>query len=171
MRSLTKLGATEIKNNIQAFKDMEEQYLQQYKGPTQRTKFSYFVEFRKNKELQALVNKGDLSLEQFCIWVGEDKFKRGEDIRKLSLVLKDEQAKRELINDDFQAALDQLGQKNPAANSKLFEDIQRVIKGIDELSFSELSEIKDGFQPAKINSLKALYGKIYNLLQDIGAIK
>lgn len=47
----------------------------------------------------------------FCDWVGEGKFGRGEDIRRLPLVLKDEQAKQELLNDNFQAALDQLEQK------------------------------------------------------------
>ena len=171
LQQLTKLGSTEIKNSIQAFKDMEEQYLQKYKGPTQRLKFSYFVEFRKNKELQTLMNKNELSLEQFCDWVGEDKFRRGEDIRKLPLVLKDEQAKKELISNDFQAALDQLGQKNPSANSKLFEDIQKVIKGIDKISFSELSEIKGGLQPGKVNDLKLLYNKLYKLLQNIGVLQ
>jgi len=171
LQSLTKLSSAEIKNNIQAFEDMEKQYLQKFKGPTQRMKFSYFVEFRKNKELQTLMNKDELSLEQFCDWVGEDKFKRGEEIRKLSLVLKDEQAKIELINNDFQAALDQLGQKNPAANSKLFEDIQRVVKGIDELPFFEFNDIKDGFQPVKLKNLKILYKKLEKLLQDMGAIQ
>jgi 2-hydroxy-3-keto-5-methylthiopentenyl-1-phosphate phosphatase len=171
LQSLTKLSATEIRNTIQAFKDMEEQYLQKYQGPTQRTKFSYFVEFRKNKELQALVNKNKLSLEQFCDWVGEDKFKRGEDIRKLYLVLKDEQARDELIINNFQAALDQLGQKNPSANSKLFEDIQRVIKGINELQFQELTEIKEGLQPGKINALRMLYNKLGDLLKEAGAIQ
>jgi hypothetical protein len=171
LQSLTKLGMAEIKNSIQAFIDMEEQYLRKYKGPTQRTKFSYFVEFRKNKELQSLVKKGELSLEQFCDWVGEDKFRRGEDIRKLSLVLNDEQARNELYSNDFRAALDQLGQKNPSANSKLFEDIQRVIKGIDELPFLELTEIKEGLHPGKINALKMLYDKLGGLLKESGVIK
>jgi len=171
LQSLTKNRENEIKNNIQAFKDMEDQYLKKYKGPNQRLKFSYFVEFRKNKELQMLVNKNELTLEQFCDWVGEDKFRRGEDIRKLSLVLKDDQAKSELVNNNFQAALDQLGQKNPSANSKLFEDIQRVIKGIDKISFSEFNEIKEGFQPGKLKDLKALHNKVEQLLKQIGAIQ
>ncbi len=53
----------------------------------------------------------------FCDWVGEGKFRRGEDILKLSMVLKDEQARQALIDDNFQTALDQLEQKNPAAKS------------------------------------------------------
>lgn len=171
LEQLTKLRASEIRNNIQAYMDMEEQYLKKYNKPSERLKFSYFVEFRKNKELKKLIKEGNLSLLEFCDWVGEGKFRRGEDIRKLPLVLKDEQARQALIDDNFQAALDQLEQKNPAAKSKLFEKIEDVIYGLESLPFGELDEIKRGFQPAKIDSLKKLYIVTTNLLKDIGTIK
>jgi hypothetical protein len=93
---------------------------------------------RKNKEFRRLVKEGKLSLVAFCDWVGEGKFRRGEDIRKLSLVLKDEQSREALIGDNFQAALDQLEQKNPAVKSKLFEKIEDVIDGLESLPFGEL---------------------------------
>jgi hypothetical protein len=171
LEQLTKLTASDIRNNIQAFMDMEEQYLPKYSKPAERLKFSYFVEFRKNKELRRLVKEGRLSLVDFCDWVGESKFRRGEDIRKLPLVLKDDQSRQSLIDDNFQAALDQLEQKNPAAKSKLFEKIEDVIDGIEGLPFGELDEIKRGLQPAKIDSLKRLYGVTMNLLKNIGTIK
>lgn len=171
LEQLTKLRTSEIKNNIQAFMDMEEQYLPKYNKPSERLKFSYFVEFRKNKELKRLVNEGKISLMDFCDWVGEGKFGRGEDIRRLPLVLKDEQSKQALIDDDFQAALEQLEQKNPAAKSKLFEKIEDVIAGLESLPFGELDEIKRGQQPAKIESLKKLQNAAKNLLRDIGTLK
>ena len=171
LQQLTKLSAGDIKNSIQAYMDMEEQYLPKYNKPTERLKFSYFVEFRKNKELKKLVNEGRLSLPVFCDWVGEGKFRRGEDIRKLSMVLKDEQSRQALIDDNFRAALDQLEQKNPAAKSKLFEKMEDVIDGLEGLPFGELDEIKRGLQPAKIDSLKRLYGATTNLLKDIGTIE
>jgi hypothetical protein len=171
LQALTRLGTSEIRNNIQAYKDMEDQYLKKYMGPGERLKFSYFVEFRKNTELKSLVNKGLLSLEEFCDWVGEGKFKRGEDIRKLPLVLKDEQSRNELIKDNFQAALNQLEQKNPAAKSKLFEDINAVINGLNRIPFSELDEIKSGLQQGKTNALKRLYETLDKLLKSAGVIK
>jgi hypothetical protein len=171
LEQLTKLAASEIRNNIQAFMDMEEQYLHKYNKPAERLKFSYFVEFRKNKELRRLVKEGKLSLMDFCEWVGEGKFRRGEDIRKLSLVLKDEQSRQALIDDNFQAALDQLEQRNPAAKSKLFEKIEDVTDGLEGIPFGELDDIKRGLQPAKINSLKRLYSVTTNLLRDIGTIE
>jgi len=171
LEQLTKLRASEIQNNIQAYKDMEDQYLKKYNSPTERLKFSYFVEFRKNSELKKLVKKGTVSLLDFCDWVGEGKFRRGEDIRRLSLVLKDEQAREELINDNFQAALDQLEQKNPAAKSKLYEKIEDVIYGIERIRFTELDEIKKGLQPGKVDSLMRLYDTLNKILKDIGTIK
>jgi len=167
LEMLTKLRASEIQNNIQAYMDMEEQYLPKYNKPTERVKFSYFVEFRKNKELKKLVNKGLVTLSEFCDWVGEGKFKRGEDIRKLSLVLNDEQAKQELINDSFQAALEQLEQINPAAKSKLFEKIEDVTKGITNIKFQELNELKSGYQPAKVEALRKLQTAVDSLLTTI----
>lgn len=142
-----------------------------YNKPSERLKFSYFVEFRKNRELKRLVNEGKLSLLDFCDWVGEGKFGRGEDIRKLPLVMKDEQAKQALLNDDFEAALGQLEQKNPAAKSKLFEKIEDVIKGLSSMPFADLDEIKRGLQPAKVDSLRRLYGTAENLLKTIGTLK
>jgi hypothetical protein len=167
LEMLTKLRTSDIQNNIQAYMDMEKQYLPKYNKPTERIKFSYFVEFRKNKELKKLVNNGLVTLSEFCDWVGEGKFKRGEDIRKLSLVLNDDQAKQELINDSFQAALEQLEQINPAAKSKLFEKISDVTKGIQRISFQELSELKSGYQPAKVKSLRQLHEAVDNLIKDI----
>ncbi|MBI4680059.1 MAG: hypothetical protein HY753_02305 [Nitrospirae bacterium] len=151
LEQLTKLKASEIRNNIQAFMDMEKQYLSKYNKPAERLKFSYFVEFRKNKELKRLVKEGKVSLMNFCDWVGEGKFRRGEDIRKLPLVPKDEQSRQALIDDNFQAALDQLEQKNPAVKSKLFEKIEDVVDGLEGLPFGELDEIKRGQQPAKVD--------------------
>jgi hypothetical protein len=171
LEQLTKLSSSEIKNNIQAFHDMDKQYLPKYNKASERLKFSYFVEFRKNRELKRLVNEGKLSLLDFCDWVGEGKFGRGEDIRKLAEVLKDEQAHQALIDDDFQAALDQLEQKNPAAKSKLFEKIEDVIKGVSSIPFADLDEIKRGLQPAKVDSLKRLYTTVESLLRTIGTIK
>ncbi len=171
LEQLTKLLASDIKNNIQAFMDMEEQYLPRYNKPAERLKFSYFVEFRKNKELRRLVKEGKLSLMDFCEWVGEAKFRRGEDIRRLPLVLKDEQSRQALIDDDFQAALDQLEQRNPGAKSKLFEKIEDVTDGLENIAFKDLDEIKRGLQPAKISSLKKLYTITTNLLRDIGTIE
>jgi hypothetical protein len=108
---------------------------------------------------------------EFCDWVGQGKFSRGEDIRKLSFVLKDEQARQALMDENFQAALDQLEQKDAAAKSKLFEKIEDVINGLEKIPFAELDEIRRGMQPAKVDSLKRLYRISNSLLTEIGTQK
>ena len=168
LQQLTKLSAYDIRHHIQAYMDMEEQYLKKYNKPAERLKFSYFVEFRKIKELKKMAKDGQVTLSEFCDWVGQGKFSRGEDIRKLALVLKDEHAREALIHENFQVALNQLEQKNPAAKSKLFEKIGDVISGLESLPFGEWDEIKSGYQPAKVDSLKRLYQITAHLLKDIG---
>jgi len=99
--------------------------------------------YEKARELYRLYSEEDYSL------------KRLEQLTKLrSSEIKDEQSKQALIDDDFQAALEQLEQKNPAAKSKLFEKIEDVIVGLESLPFGELDEIKRGQQPAKIEALE-----------------
>jgi hypothetical protein len=168
LEQLTKLKAYDIMNNIQAFKDMEEQYLPKYKRPGEQLKFSYFAEFRKNKELKRLVNEGTLTLRDFCDLVGTGKFGRGEHVRKLAMVWKDEDARNVLIEDNMEDALEQLAQKNPAAKSKLFEKIKDVSFGLENMPFAELNEIKRGLQIAKVKELKRLHNVVKNLLADIG---
>jgi len=168
LEQLTKLTQSDVKNHIQAYMDMEEQYLPYHNKPTERLKFSYFVEFRKNKGLRKLMKEGKVTLPEFCDWVGQGKFNRGENVRKLALVLNDDESHQALIDDDFQAALDQLEQKNPAAKSKLFEKIDDVINGISSMPFEEVFDIKRGFQPAKTEMLKKLDSVVADFLKQIG---
>lgn len=168
LEQLTKLTQSDIRNHIQAYMDMEEQYLPHYNKPTERLKFSYFVEFRKNKGLRKLMKEGKVTLTEFCDWVGQGKFNRGENVRKLAAVLNDDESRQALVEDDFQAALDQLEQKNPAAKSKLFEKIDDVINGISTMPFEEIFDIKRGYQPAKTEKLKHLDEVLTNFLRQIG---
>ncbi len=168
LQRLTKLSGNDIRNNIQAFKDMNQQYLPKYGNPGEQLKFSYFVEFRKNKELRAMLHQQQLSLEQFCDLVGQGRLGRGEDVRRLSQVWADDSARAELINHGMQAALEQLALKNPGANSKLFERISEVIHGLEHIEFGEYSEMKLGLQPAKVQQLVRLHEVLSGLLADLG---
>jgi hypothetical protein len=169
LEQLTKLSTTDIKNNIQAYQDMQEQFFPAYGAkPDRARKFSYFVEFRKNTELRKLVRQGKLNLIDFCDWVGQDKFRRGEDVRRLPLVLEDQEARQALIDDDFEAALDQLEQTNPTVKSGLFEKVDAVVHGLEHLPFTEYDEIKRGKQPAKVELLQRLQKTVNKFLENIG---
>ena len=170
LEQLSKLGAAEIVNNIQAFKDMKDDYFTKYWKPGELLKFSYFAEFRSNSKLKQLVREGRLTVPQFCDLVGQDRFGRGEDVRKLALVWSDEEARNVLLQENMEAALEQLAQRNPAAKSKLFEKIGEVCSGLQSMGFAELDEIKSGLQPAKADELLKLYGVLRRFLATIGAL-
>lgn len=168
LEQLTKLSSYDIQNNIQAFRDMQDEYFQKYWSPGEQLKFSYFAEFRSNSKLKKLVQKGELTLSQFCDMVGQGRFNRGEDVRKLAIVWEDEEARNVLLQENMESALEQLAQKNPAAKSTLFQKISDVSYGLENIPFAELDEIKRGYQPAKIDQLKQLHSILERLIVDIG---
>lgn len=153
---MTKLTQSDIRSSIQAFRDMDEYYLSRFVNPDEHQKFSYFVEFRKNADLKRLVKEGQLNIVDFCTWVGEGKFGRGEDVRRLGTVLRDPQARQAFIDYDFETALEQLGQIDPTAISPLFDKIKDVSAGIRKMPFSEIEGIRRGQEPAKVALIKEL---------------
>jgi hypothetical protein len=167
LATLTKLSASDIRSHIQAFRDMKEHYLEVYGEPGEHQKFSYFVEFRKNGDLKRLVKEGRLSLVDFCEWVGEGKFRRGEDIRRLGPVLREPAAREALIDFDFETALDQLAQVDPGARSPLFEKIEEVIEGIKAMPFSETDEIRRGQAVRKVELLEDLAASVTAFLETV----
>jgi hypothetical protein len=153
---MTKLSPSDIRNSIQAFRDMDEYYLSRFGDPGEHQKFSYFVEYRRNADLKKLVKEGQLNIVDFCTWVGDGKFGRGEDVRRLGPVLRDPDARQALIDYDFDTALDQLSQVDPAAKSPLFDKIRDVTQGIKKMPFSEIEGIRRGQEPAKVALLEGL---------------
>jgi hypothetical protein len=170
LEQLTKLKSNDIKTNIEAFKDMEDQYLPKYNKPGEQLKFSYFAEFRKSKRLKELFHDKEITLTQFSDLVGQGKFGRGEQVRKLAMVWEDREARQVLLEEDMEAALDQLSLVNPAAKSKLFEKIVDVTSGLGRLPFNEAMEIRNGLQPAKASELKNLYRVLRKLLKESGML-
>jgi len=164
---MTKLTPSDIRSSIQAFRDMDEHYLSRFGDPGEHQKFSYFVEFRKNADLKRLVKQGQLSIMDFCTWVGEGKFGRGEDVRRLGAVLKDPQARQALIDYDFATALDQLSQLDPAATSPLFDKIRDVATGVRKMPFSETEGIRRGQEPAKVALLEDLAKTVNEFLASL----
>jgi hypothetical protein len=69
------------------------------------------------------------------------RFRGCKDVCKLPMMFKDVQPMKALVDENFQAALDQLEQRNPAVKSKLFEKIEDVIDGLESLPLGELEVI------------------------------
>jgi len=161
LTKLTKMSEREIRLSIQAFLDMENQYLPKYeKDPTEVFKFSYFVEFEKNKKLKETMKKNNLSINDFCDWVGSGKIPRAMLVRDLNPILETTQTKKAFIDKGYETAMEKLSILKPNLTSPLFDNIARVIDGLKNLPSWEISQIIEGGQPQKKELINELYENV-----------
>ena len=157
LATLTKLSPAEIEQSIKAFTDMEEEYLPKYKGdPTEVFKYSYFVEFEKDKKLQEIMRKNSLDLGNFCNWVGTGKIKRAMDVRDLRHILENQNIKDLFIKKGFDEAMQELAILKPQFSSTLYDNMRKVIDGLKKLQSHEITEMKEGLQPGRVELIKEL---------------
>jgi len=157
LERLTKLKRDEIETAIKAFKDMEQQYLPKYgKDPSEVHKFSYFVEFEKNTKLQEIMKKNNFSVEDLCDWVGEGKITRAPDVRELPDILSYDSVREEFIKKGFDYAIEILDVIKPDKTSKLFQYVERVVDGLNNIPSWEITEMKKGNQPNRVEIINKL---------------
>ncbi len=166
----TKMTEKQIKENIEAYKIMEEQYLPTHADdPNEVSKFSYFVEYVKDKKLQRLMEKGSKSIKNFCDWIADkEKIPTGQDVRRLRDIFDNEDAKNAFIAKGFDSAMQILEVRKPHLVSSFYKDIENVIEGLKEISTQELDEIIAEDNSEKENMIKELAGwsqKVVKLIE------
>ena len=141
----TKMTEKQIRENIDAYKIMEEQYLSVHgDDPNEVNKFSYFVEYVKDKKLQRLMEKSSKNVKDFCDWVADkEKIPTGQDIRRLRDIFDNEDTKNAFVSKGFEAAMQILEFKKPYLVSSFYKDIENVIEGLKDISAQELDKIID----------------------------
>ncbi|MBI3486493.1 ParB N-terminal domain-containing protein [Candidatus Daviesbacteria bacterium] len=139
----TKMTEKQIKENIEAYRIMEEQYLPAHRDdPNEVGKFSYFVEYVKDKKLQKLMQKTSKDVKDFCDWVADkEKIPTGQDVRRLRDILENQDTNNTFIDKGFNAAMQILEFKKPYLVSHFYKDIENVIEGLKEINTQELDEI------------------------------
>jgi len=143
----TKLNENEIIQSIQAFKDMEQQYLPKYTDPSEVLKFSYFMEYEKNNKLKREMERHGLTISDFCEWVGERKIPKAQDVRELKHLIENAESRKVFIKDGFEYAQEILGTIKPEIVSPLYQNIEKVIEDLKGLSNYEIVQMQDGEQP------------------------
>jgi len=136
----TKMTEKQIKENIEAYKIMEEQYLTVHgDDPNEVSKFSYFVEYVKDNKLQKLMKKSSKDIKDFCDWVAnKEKIPTGQDVRRLRNIFDNEDTKNAFISKGFDAAMQILEFKKPNLVSSFYKSIEDVIEGLKEINTQEL---------------------------------
>jgi hypothetical protein len=166
----TKLTNKQIKENIEAYQLMEEQYLPSHQDdPNEVSKFSYFVEFVKDKKLQELIERCDQKIEDFCDWVADkNKIPTGQDVRRLRDIFEIEDTRNTFVSKGFDAAMQILEFKKPHLVSSFYKDIENVVEGLKDISAQELDEIiieENGEKEKMIKDLAKWSKSVVNLIE------
>ena len=154
----TKMTERQIKNYIDAYRKMEEQYLPAHgDDPNEVSKFSYFVEYVKDEKLQRLMKKNSIDLGNFCDWVADkEKIQTGQDVRRLRDILETQDTRQAFLGSGFSAAMQILELRKPHLVSSLYKDIENVIEGLKNISAFEIDEIINEEISEKENMIKEL---------------
>jgi hypothetical protein len=154
----TKMTEKQINENIEAYRIMEVQYLPTHgDDPNEVSKFSYFVEYVKDKKLQRLMEKGSKDIKDYCDWVADkEKIPTGQDVRRLRDIFDNEDTKNAFIAKGFDAAMQILEFKKPHLVSSFYKDIENVIEGLKDINAQELDEIINEDNSEKEKMIRAL---------------
>lgn len=139
----TKMTLNQIRENIEAYKIMDKQYLPAHRDdPNEVSKFSYFVEFVKDKKLQKVMENNDIDIKDFCNWVADKgKIPTGQDVRMLRDIIENVETRGIFLTNGFDAAMQVLEFKKPYLVSNFYRNIENVISQLKEISALELDEI------------------------------
>jgi hypothetical protein len=154
----TKLSEKEIENSIKAYEIMEEQYLPKHlDDPNETSKFSYFVEYVRDKKLQNVLEKNSYNVNDFIKWVSEDNMiPTGQDVRKLKDIIENKDTRQVYISKGFDSALQVLELKKPYLVSPLFRDIENTTYKLKNLNSFEIDEIMNECQGEKKKMIEEL---------------
>lgn len=167
LQNKTKLMQNQIERWINAYKNMNEQFLPKYGDqPDALRKFSYFVEY-ENAKIKTGMQKCKLGIKNFCEWVGGGEIKRAQDVRDIRKIFEDENAKAALIEKGYTYAVQELSNVRPGFRSKLFDSIEDVIEGLRNMTRVEEEEMREEKSPARRNVLKELHKQVSDIVKRL----
>lgn len=163
----TKLSSTEIQQDIKAYEIMSNQFFPKYgSDPNSVHKYSYFKEYVKDKKLQIAMESNSFNDSDFSNWVGQGKFEKAIEIRKLKEILNHTDACARFIEKDFDRAMDILKDVIPQKSEKLYILIDDMIKRLGSINVDELEELKQN-KSKKRKLLLDLYKKLNGIIGRI----
>jgi len=143
LSKITKLNEKDIKEDIKAFEIMSTQFMPKYGegDPASVHKYSYFKEYVKDKKLLNVMENKGYDEKDFANWVGNDKFVKAQDVRKLRNILNDDEARGAFIEKDYDRAIEILKDVIPQKSDKLYILIDDLIDRIKKIKLSEIEEL------------------------------
>jgi hypothetical protein len=152
----TRLTQKEVAASIEAYRTMTERYLTLYKDPNEVQRFSYFAEYHSKKSIRDAISRNGFTIDDLCNWIGTRKLPRAADIRDLPDILDVPESRTEFLKHGYEVAMDVLAYVRPSRADPLFINIGRVIRMLDEVSPTTISELKSGKGGPMLTMLKTL---------------
>lgn len=163
-------NATEVRNMINAYIDMEQYYRSQLDDDTwfDQKKFSAFVELQRKRVVDAIIFRG-FSKTDFSNWIINGNIDKLQDVRCLPDILNSPQAQKIFLSSNSTAALKVIAAEEIITNK--LKDIpyeslaDELCKKIKDLSYKEVRYLKtDVTYQEKANILKKLYEELSSVL-------
>lgn len=160
-----------LTNNLRMSKSAVTQTLGAYKAmaeylalhPKDRiTKFSFFSELFKKKDLKERYETDPKFKDDFRSWVANDKFTDPRHVRSLELVLENPKARHALDTKGMVEAEKVLREQDPSLEAGIYSLMKKTAEGLRSFPLSETQELKQG------NVAKALIlRELYRAIQDV----
>ena len=157
---------TKLNQKIIAYEETKK-YLEQTGDKQGATRFSFFEEFMKKKELRERYNKDQSFIKEFGQWVHEGLLKEALDVRDLPAVLANPDAVAKFKKGNLMAAKHVLYAANPSLVSGLYAVVDEAISQLRNIPLSELEDLRAG-AAAKIQKIKELHVAIENVAKHAG---
>jgi hypothetical protein len=134
--SMIGISDAEIKNMIQSYETMN------HGNVTELEKFSFFVEFFKNRELAKIKEEDPTVVVRFVEWVKRDRIPRAESVRDLPLILKDKKARKLFVNqdEDFEYCLNIASTRHPDRVDTFYRNLKKATRTIAEAPIPKIKE-------------------------------
>jgi hypothetical protein len=148
-----------VRRQIQAYGIVQDKIIPALGRSEGIKKFSYIEEFLKNKNLQDL--REDPTFESWFVdKVIKGKFSRGEEVRNLHKIAKNERAKEALATKGHKAAMKVLAKKDPTIGSVVFRKIQVATEALNNLGANSDEAQKFKSDPKAQKMLRELLGAV-----------
>jgi len=130
------ISVSDIKNMIASYETMNRGNV------TDLNKFSFFIEYNKNRELAKIRDEDPTFTDKFINLVKEEKIPRAEKVRDLSTILKDKKARKYFFDEDedFEYSLEIAQKRHPERVDTFYKTLKKTTEIIRNAPVQKIKE-------------------------------
>jgi len=149
------INEIEIKRMIESYDAMN------CGGVKDLDKFSYFLEYFKNRKIEKLRDENSHLINDFIKLVKEERIPDAQKVRDLPVILSDTKAKRAFIDrgEEWESALDIAHKRHPEAESSFYSNLKKTTRILQNAKIHKIKE--------EIEENKSRQYVIKNLIKEV----